>query len=107
MKGEILEDGRLAIVRGGRLKAMDCRFCTAVTSVTVTDPLSTVNPAEQAEIHRKGFSCADHCPHFGEPVESSKELTQLTLCHGTTLNFNEFKDRRKPAPNLKLEKLNE
>lgn len=37
--------------------------------------------------------CGNWCPQFSEPVKENRQ-TKIEICHGKTLDFNEFKDER-------------
>lgn len=105
MRGGILKDGRLFIKRNGVEKTVDCRFCTSVTHVNVKDTSGSLNPHDVSETYRRGFGCSDHCSHFGEPtkiksVNSDTVQTQLKLCHGKVLEFDDFTDARSTALEL-------
>lgn len=69
MKGCIGRHGHLFILRGKRMKPMNC-------------------PVSQGEM-----LCGDWCPQFGKPKEKGKGAT-LSICFGKILEFRIFEDDR-------------
>lgn len=81
MKGKITKKGEFKIFRHDRYKVQNCLYTEQVTG------------------------CGDWCPQFGEPKESDTESrgsgeedwrrhTDLNICQGKTLEFNDFEDER-------------
>ena len=80
-EGKIDKKGDLWILRGKKLKRMDCRGSGVLTRGFLLKSF-------------KVLTCCDHCSLFGEPEPYPESRTTLEICRGRILAFDKFTDER-------------